>query len=262
MNRRMLAAIAVAPCLAAFALGFEEMRNHYEYSLPVAGSTVWGYQLFYMTADSDHHSYVVHFRPKGSIYVTDYPMSERRGGMFTVRNVTLIDDETIRVDFADNDYTITNSKSGMSYKPVPKFSHSETIRVNQTFVAMCNNSPPSWPSRSDGDDHGTGLAILQYRGLVTHEVASVEQFLPVDRGYLPEEGEALSIHGDSVHAARWKALDPPESIPTYRFLFASASTHGEMRCDYPQVIEHTVDSKRIGPADVRDFGGTLYEWYK
>ena len=52
------------------------------------------------------------------------------------------------------------------------------------------------------------------------------------------------------------ALSPPKEVPVYKFLSMSAHTDGRMRCDYPQVIEHTVDSMRVYP----DFRATLREW--
>lgn len=35
-----------------------------------------------------------------------------------------------------------------------------------------------------------------------------------------------------------------------------------MPCDYPQVIDHAVGAKKIGPADTRAVDDRPYQWYK
>ena len=261
MDIRAFAVIAALPPLAVLALNFEALHGYHAYSLPVAGSTVDIRQVYYMTADADDHNYFVSFVPSRGISVRHYPMSENAApGMFAIRNITAVDSETIRINFADNGYTITRSGTGQTHRPMPAFSHAETIRVNQTFVALCNNLPASWLPEGDADN-STGLVIFQYRGLETHEVTDVQQFLPVTGHDVPA-GSSLLTSGSSRYAVSWMALDPPREILTHKFLFMSAYTHGRMQCDYPQVIEHTIDSKRIDPADIRAAGGTLYELYK
>ena len=261
MNLPALAAVAALPLALALALDFEALHGHYAYSLPVAGSTVDIHQVYYMTAVEDDYNYLVHFVPSRGIYVRHYPMSESAPpGMFAVKNITAVDSGTIEVNFADNDYTITRSDTGQTYKPMPAFSHTETIRVNQTFVALCNNVPDPWLPEGHADN-STGLVILQYRGLESHEVTDVEQFLPVTGRDVPD-GAGLYVHGSLRYATSWIALDPPREILTHKFLFMSAYTHGRMQCDYPQVIEHTIDSKRIGPADIKAVSGALYERYR
>ena len=261
MNLLAFAAVAALPPALALALNFEAMRAYYAYSLPVAGSTVEIHQVYYMTAVEDDYNYLVHLAPSRGICVSHYPMSEGAPpGMFAVRNITAVDSGTIRVNFADNDYTITRPDAGQTHKPMPAFSHTETIRVNQTFVALCNNAPEPWLPEGHADN-STGLVIFQYRGLESHEVTDVEQFLPVT-GFDVPEGSGLYVHGSSRYATSWIAPDPPRETLTHKFLFMSAHAHGRMQCDYPQVIEHTIDSKRIGPADIKAVGGALYERYR
>lgn len=260
MSHLALAAAAALPLLAMLALNFEALHGYYAYSLPVAGSTVWIYQVYYMAAAEDDYNYHLRFVPSRGISASHYPMSKGAApGMFAIENITAVDSETIRVNFADNGYTITRSSTGQTYRPMPPFSHAETIKVNQTFVALCNNRPASWLPEGHSDN-STGLVIFQYRGLESHEVAEAQQFLPVSGDGVPE-GAGLLISGSTRYATSWVELDPPREVLTHKFLFMSAYTHGRMQCDYPQVIERTIDSKRVGPADVKAAGGTLYERY-
>lgn len=261
MNLLAFGIIAAMPLLTVLALNFEAMHGYYAYSLPVAGSTMYVYIPYYTMALKDDFNYNVHLFPSWGLDVRHWPMSEpaTMGGPFTISNITMIDSETIKVDFADNDYTITRSRTGQSYKPVPEFSHTETIRVNQTFVVFCNNLPPSW-LREDEADNSTGLAIFQYRGLELHNVTEVRQFLPA-AGQGTPEGESAAP-GDPTYTESWITLDPPKELLTHKFLFMSGGTNGRIECDFPQIIEHTIDSKRIGPDYIRDVGSELYEWYR
>lgn len=154
-----------------------------------------------MTAVEDDYNYLVHLVPSRGIYVRHSPMSEGAPhGMFAVKNITAAGGGTIRVNFADNDYAITRSDAGQTHKPMPAFSHTETIRVNQTFVVLCNNVPEPWLPEGHADN-STGLVILQYRGLESHEVTDVEQFLPVTGRDVPD-GSGLYVHGSSRYATR------------------------------------------------------------
>lgn len=258
----MLAAIGILPCLAVFALNLSAVHGHYAYSVPVAESTVDFYTISYMVAEKDDYNYDVHFFPPRGVYVREYPAAENRTpGEFTISGITQADSETIKIDFANNNYTITNSKSGLSYRPFPVFSHTETVGVNQTFVVMCNDVNPPW--LDDGvDDGGTPLVIYQYRGLEVHEVNEVKQILPVTSEEDVPEGASMIIHGDLLYSAEWIELDQPKKIPVHKFLWISAFTDSEMPCDYPSVIRHTVDSKQVEPADVAAFSRDLYDMYK
>lgn len=260
MNLLAFGAVAAMPLLIMLALNFEAIHGYYAYSLPVAGSTVELYMPYYMMALRDDFDYDVHLVPSVGLDVRHWPMSERATvGSFTIRNITMIDSGTIKVDFADNDYTITRSSTGRSYKPVHEFSHSETIGVNQTFVVMCNNPPASWLREGEADN-STGLAIFQYRGLESHNVTEVRRFLPAaDRA---PDGTPLAAHGDTRYEESRAELDPPRELLTHKFLFMSGSTNGRIECDFPQIIEHTIDSKGIGPDQIKAVSGALYEWYR
>ena len=260
MNLLAFGIIAAMPLLTVLALNFDAMHGYYAYSLPVAGSTMDVYIPYYMMALREDFNYNVHFFFSGGLDVSHWPMSEVDAvRSFTISNITMIDSETIKVDFADNDYTITRSKTGQSFKPVPEFSHTETIRVNQTFVVTCINLPASWLREGEADN-STGLAIFQYRGLELHNVTEVRQFLPA-AGRDSPEGESAAPGGQTYTESRI-TLDPPKELLTHKFLFVSGGTNGRIECDFPQIIEHTIDSKRIGPDYIRDVGSELYEWYR
>ena len=118
----MLAAIGILPCLAVFALNLSAVHGHYAYSVPVAESTVDFYTISYMVAEKDDYNYDVHFFPPRGVYVREYPAAENRTpGEFTISGITQADGETIKIDFADNNYTITTPKVACRTDPFPCF---------------------------------------------------------------------------------------------------------------------------------------------
>ena len=245
MNRRTFAAIAIMPCLAVLALNLEAIHGHYAYSLPVARSTMQFYEMVYVPAEKDDYKYAIRFFPHNtSIVVYESMWPEDTPPYFTLKNVVAASDGMIEVDFAQNNLTITRSTDGQSYHPAPVFSHTETIGINQTFVVMCDNRPPGW---SHADNDATGLVLLQYRGVEVLKVSSVVHMM---------------LHGDSKHSETRKEVTPPIDLPTYKFLGMSGYTHGEMQCDYPQVIEHAVDSRRADPAHIKSVSAGLYDLYR
>lgn len=257
MNLLAFGIIAAMPFLTVFALNFEAMHGYYAYDLPVAGSTVDIYQPYYLTVAGDDCNYWVSLSSGGKT-VRHYPMSECTGqGALAIRRITAIDNETIWVDFSDNDETITRSKTGETYKPMPPFSHAETITVNQTFVAMCNNKPPSWLLEGEVDN-STGILVFQYLGQEVHKVTKVQQFLPAAGSGASDE----AARGYPRHETSWVELDPPKDLLTHKLLFMSVSTPGKIQCDFPQIIERTIDSKKVDPDGIRAVSGWLYEWYR
>lgn len=245
MNRRTFVAIAILPCLAILALNLEAIHGHYAYSLPIAGSTIGFYELVYVPVEKDDYKYSITFFPHNtSLVVYEHTRTEHTSPYFTMKGVAAASDGIIEVDFAQNNLTITRSTDGHSYRPAPVFSHTETIGVNQTFVVLCDNPPPGW-SRTDVDS--TGLALLQYRGLEVLKVSSVVHVAP---------------HSDWKHEGIRKPVTPPKDLLTYKFLGMTGYTHGEMQCDYPQVIEHAVDSRRADPAHIKSVSAGLYDLYR
>lgn len=256
MNGPALVAAAILPALVLVPLNFESLHGHYAYHLPVAGSTIDLHRIFYTTVEEKDYKYYI--RP---VYWLNGTSVEDRGTGASriteslITKIELLDDQSIQVGFGDKGYTLSHY-DGKSYKPIPEFSHTEMIRVNQTFITLCMNSHP-WETE---DDDSTGITIFQYRGIETLEIAKVTQRWP------PEEGAAYDWWGpkteeNTTHATRTVSLMPPEKVPVHKFLIASAHTDGRMQCDYPQVIEHTIDSKSIWPDDIRVVPGAVYDMY-
>lgn len=178
-------------------------------------------------------------------HVSEFVGKKDQSYTFTISNITQTDDGAIRVDFDDNDYTIYSG--GLPVWRTPEFSHAETIGVNQTFVVICDDFGSEASEDSKYYDT-TSVVIYQYRGIEELEVTSVTRF-DYDNGG--------ASGGGVTHE-----LPHPKTIPVHKFLFMSAYTNTKMPCDYPQVIEHTVDAKKIGPADTRAVDDRLYQWYK
>ena len=246
MNHAVFALAAALPALVLIPLNFDSIHGYYAYSIPVAGSIVGTPSIVYDTVDDDGY----YIEPEYHLNRTR--VTERVGTViglpFMIANVELLGDGTIRVNFADKNYTIF-SHDGSTYRVAPPFSHSEVIGVNQTFVVLCSN----YRSERDSDHDSTGLVIYQYRGIETHTITEVERLVPATE--YGKDG-ATTMRGDSKYAVRTIELSPPKEVQVYKFLSMSSYTDGKMRCDYPQVIEHTVDSLRV---DTANLGAILRE---
>ena len=244
MNHMALAVAAALPAMVLIPLNFDAIHGYYAYNIPVAGATVDIYSIAYFAVDDRQYGLLPFYSLNRTL--VDEHVGSHSGFAFLIANIETVDDETIRVDFADKNYTIFRY-DGLTYRPAPPFSHTELIRVNQTFVAFCNNLPDGW---HDGPDNSTGLVIYQYRGIDTHTITEVKQTLPTMEH--SQDGAAeLRPQGDGTHTTRTITLSPPKEIRVHKFLSMAAYTDGKMRCDYPQVIERTVDSMRVDPANFR-----------
>lgn len=255
MNRLALAAAAIMPAVVLVVLNFETIHGYYAYYLPVAGSTIDLHRIAYTTIEAKDHRYVispVYWRNGTS--VRDYMESDGPARELLIEEIRILDGQTIQVDFGDNDYTLWHY-DGRSHKPVPEFSHTETIRVNQTFVTLCTNPAP-WHPEHDS----TGIVIFQYRGIDTVEVSEVTQIMPPTEG-VTDDWPDWQLYGNNTYAARTISLEAPQDVRVHKFMVASASTDSRMRCDYPQVIEHTIDSRSIWPDDVKATPGALHNMY-
>lgn len=249
MNHAAFALAATLPALVLIPLNFDSIHGYYAYGIPVAGSVVGTYSIVYDTVDEDGY-YIEPQYHLNRTRVTEH-VGTVMGHSFMIANVEPLGDGTIRVNFADKNYTIF-SHDGSTYRVAPPFSHSEVIGVNQTFVALCSN----YRSERNSDHDSTGLMIYQYRGIETHKFTEVEQLVPATE-YGKDGATVMRLHGDSAHAVRTITLSPPKEVQVHKFLAMSVHTDGKMRCDYPQVIEHTVDSLRV---DTANFRTTLREW--
>jgi hypothetical protein len=75
---------------------------------------------------------------------------------FTMKNMTLISEDTALVTFADKDYRVGN-KDRTTYEITEKFEFSAVIKKFDTFIAKCNNY------------EGTSVTVVQYLGIITLE---------------------------------------------------------------------------------------------
>jgi len=93
------------------------------------------------------------------------------GGYFTIKNMTLIDEETTRITFADKDYRIGNGDR-IDYEITDKFEFSATVKKFDTFITHCGNY------------EGTGATIVQYLGTAT--IDGIDYFVTWHTVILPE----------------------------------------------------------------------------
>lgn len=258
MNSLAFAAAAVLPILVLVPLNFEGMHGYYAYHLPVAGSAIDGYRISYTTIEEKDHRYsILTAHPVNLTLVSDYLELDGPVHEPLIERIEPLDEQTIRVYFSDKNYTMWK-QDGTSYKPIPAFSHVETIKVNQTFVTMCRNRAPQG---SDGAA-GTGLMVFQYRGTDTVEITKATQIMPVTEGVTDDWTGRMWWDDITTYATRDVHLDPPEKVPVHKFLLAHAYTDTMMRCDYPEVIKHAIDARGIDPADIRAAGDALYDMYR
>lgn len=213
--------------------------------------------MFYTTVDEKDHGYaIMPLHEANRTVVEKYAGDDRPLYTLLITGITLLDDGTIKVEFEDKDYNITSSDD-VTYRLVPEFTHAETIRVNQTFVAMCLNLPPEL---ADGRA-GTGLKIFQYRGVDMHMLTQVKHLVPLMDGTI-HNTTGWSWHGDVVYGIHNELVSPPREIPVHKFLSISAYTENTLRCDYPEVIKYTVDAKKVRPTDIKAAHDVLYDMYK
>ena len=94
------------------------------------------------------------------------------GGIFTIKNMELIDDDTALFTFADKDYRIGN-KDRTTYEITEDFEFDAVIKKFDSFITHCGNSD------------GTGATVVQYLG--TGTIDGVEYFLTWHTVIEPED---------------------------------------------------------------------------
>ncbi|HEX9845915.1 MAG TPA: hypothetical protein VGA92_05560 [Candidatus Nitrosotenuis sp.] len=93
------------------------------------------------------------------------------GHWATISSIKLIDNDTIEVNFNDNDYKI-NTKEGVVIYAVPKFEYTTTVTKGKTFISTCHGeSAPSF---------------LNYMGIVQIEGKYYYQFYHNSGVLLPD----------------------------------------------------------------------------
>lgn len=89
------------------------------------------------------------FEPFGDYHLE--PVGDNEKHWATIRNVTLIDDETIKIDFSANNYRIGNA-TFTEYEIPNEFEYVHLVKKGQTFISVC-------VSESE-------VAFLKYNGVV------------------------------------------------------------------------------------------------
>ncbi len=94
------------------------------------------------------------------------------GGLFTIKNMKLIDKNTALFTFADKDYRIGN-KDSVYYEIIEDFEFDTIVEKFDSFITHCGNF------------EGAGATIVQYLGTTT--IDSVDYFLTWHTVIEPEE---------------------------------------------------------------------------
>jgi len=94
------------------------------------------------------------------------------GGIFTIKNMKLIDENTALFTFADKDYSIGN-KDRTTYEIIEDFEFTTIVKKYDSFITHCGNFD------------GTGATIAQYLG--TTSIGGVEYFLTWHTVIVPED---------------------------------------------------------------------------
>jgi len=162
---KFLLIIGTTAVVVLFALFAMYAYNHYTYTIPISNSIV-DKRL------SDIHYELIHKKNDTRYFAS-------------LDTIIRQDDGSINILFSQNNYYLSNGE-----RPIPVFSYYENIKINQTFVVLCNGEP--LPT----------ISILKY----------------------------LGIH---------------ESKPVYMFLHENAMVQTQMNCDYPQIIQHSIDAKPL-----------------
>jgi len=161
-------------------ISYESMYNYATYTAPIKNS-IDEYPDFLGDA---HYEEV----PKG---IHPYYAS--------ITNISPQNDDSIDIDFAENDYQWSNG-----YKPIPDFSFTQNIKINQTFVVICHD----------------------FSNPLTREI--FKNSTATDN----PEVEVLKYLGPVA------ILDKIE----YKFYHAQRALQTDMPCNYPEIIEFSVDA--------------------
>ena len=194
MNIYMLLAISVLIIAGVLIpINFDSLNN-YIYTAPIKNA-VDNYPDF--LGDVHHEKF-----PKGTYtYYT------------SIDNIVPLNDGSLDVDFAQNDYQWSNG-----YRPIPDFSYTQNIKVNQTFVVICHD----------------------FSDPLTREIfknSTISDYPEVD--VLKYMGPILI--SDEIQ---------------YKFYHVQRTLQTDMPCNYPEIIEHSVDAIDLV---VPEFYGEKYD---
>jgi len=94
------------------------------------------------------------------------------GGIFTIKNIVLVDENTALMTFADKSYRIGN-KDRTDYEITDNFEFTTVVEKYDTFITHCGNY------------EGTGATLVQYLGVTTIE--GLDYFVTWHTVIVPEE---------------------------------------------------------------------------
>jgi len=95
------------------------------------------------------------------------------GGIFTIKNMTRIHDNTVSITFADKNYRIGN-EDRTDYEITDKFEFSTVVEKYDAFITHCGNF------------EGTAATIVQYLGITT--IDDIDYFLTWHTVITTEQG--------------------------------------------------------------------------
>ena len=96
----------------------------------------------------------------------------KEGGIFTIKNVVVVDEHSALFTFADKDYRIGNADR-TTYEITEDFEFTAVIKKYDSFITNCGNF------------EGTGATIVQYLG--TDIINGIDYFLTWHTVILPED---------------------------------------------------------------------------
>lgn len=184
MNSNLLFGISAFVAFAILlSVNFGSIYNYYAYTVPIKNAI-----------DIDPEF-------PGDMHYERVP-NENHAFYASIRNITPLDDGSIDVDFGNTDY-----RWSTGYDPIPEFSHSQNIKVNQTFVVICHD--PANPLYRDLFKNSTlearpGVEVLKYLG-------------PVD------------VLGTK----------------SFKFYHVQRTIQSDMPCSYPEVIKYSIDAVKL-----------------
>lgn len=162
-------------------INYDSMYNYYVYTAPIKNAIdttpEFGGDIHYENFPKGIHTYYA-----------------------SMENISPQSDGSLDIDFGKNNYRWSNG-----YQPIPEFTHSENIKINQTFAVICHD-----------------FSNLQAREILIK---------PIDIDY--PQLEILKYLGP-VHNKDGKTH--------YKFYHVQRSLQTDMPCNYPEIITHSIDA--------------------
>ena len=219
--------------------------GYYTYARPMMD-----YEIEYITADFHNHAIGT-----GAAY----------GAM---RNVTLLDDTSIDVDFAPSPYD-------SRFQNTPHFEYSRNIKAGQTFVVGCTDyegmleSSKRWVEESEQlvEEHRQKLDesdLEMWKQNLKEAKQSLEELKQnPDQTYVNmlkytgvkslEENPAYEFPSDRFKDRHLEYVERLDGASTLEFFHFSAMLSSQMPCDYPNVIEWSIDIIQTDGREDREF---------